>query len=259
MARAKAKAKAKGKEVAVKKDADMVLSEERPEWMRPTEDAPSRGSEDVERTDLVIPRVEIVQALSPCLKKSDAAYIEGAEQGMLYNSVTRELYGRMVMFIPIVFHKEFLLWKKRTEGGGFRGAYSTIPEAREALAALEEDAEDFDIVETPQNFGYIATRQGLQEAVVSMPKSKQKVSRQWNSMIRLNGGDRWSRAYMLSTVEDSSDKGDYWNLSVAPSGYVPEDVYKRAEALYNSILAGDRVLEADRSEDAASVDEDSDY
>src|SRR5688572_12124300 len=83
----------------------------------------ARGSENVDMGDVAIPRIEIVQMLSPCLKKNDAAYIEGAEAGMLYNSVTRELYGHKVDVIPVYFKKQWLVWKDRKAGGGFGGAY----------------------------------------------------------------------------------------------------------------------------------------
>ena len=43
--------------------------------------------------DITIPRVDVLQALSPQRKKTNAEYIEGAEEGMLFNTVTKQLYG----------------------------------------------------------------------------------------------------------------------------------------------------------------------
>ena len=76
----------------------------------------ARGNEQVGASDLIIPRIELVQSLSPCRKKTDPAYIEGAEEGDLYNNVTRELYGKEITVIPLYFAKEFLLWKDRSKG-----------------------------------------------------------------------------------------------------------------------------------------------
>ena len=36
-----------------------------------------RGNEAVEMADVFIPRIELVQALSPCLRRNGPAYIEG--------------------------------------------------------------------------------------------------------------------------------------------------------------------------------------
>jgi hypothetical protein len=54
------------------------------------------GLENITIEDIAIPRIELIQALSPARIKSDPAYIEGADEGQLFNSVTRELYRRRV-------------------------------------------------------------------------------------------------------------------------------------------------------------------
>ena len=66
----------------------------------------NRGSENVGTDDLVIPRLEIVQALSPAVKKGDPGYIKGAELGDLTNSVTRKNYGESVLVIPVHYTKQ---------------------------------------------------------------------------------------------------------------------------------------------------------
>ena len=82
------------KEVAVIDSTELAVSNDLPDWLQGK--GAARGSENVTTDDMLIPRIELVQALSPARKKSDAAYIEGAEEGMLYNNVTRELYGESV-------------------------------------------------------------------------------------------------------------------------------------------------------------------
>jgi hypothetical protein len=72
------------------------------------------------------------------LKKSKAEYIEGIEAGDLYNSVTRAIYGRDVIVIPVGYVKEHLLWKDRDKGGGFGGAYPTETDEEAAKEQLED-------------------------------------------------------------------------------------------------------------------------
>ena len=79
----------KGKEVAVTPEASV------PAYIKQQEGI-ARGSEDVGQEDLTIPRLELVQALSPCRDEDDAAYIDGAKEGLLYNNVSRKLYGTSV-------------------------------------------------------------------------------------------------------------------------------------------------------------------
>lgn len=232
---------------------EMVIAKERPSHLAiQSPGKPTRGNEGVTTADIIIPRVEIVQDLSPVRKKADPAYIDGAEEGMLYNSVTRQLYGNSVIVVPVLFRKEYLIWKDRKKGGGFRGAFGDEAAARAALEQLP-DAADCAVKDTGQHFCLLIGTSGgarrSEEVVVSMSSSKMKVSRQWNSLIRITGEDRFARAYKLSvTPETNSQNQSYFNFKVEALGYTPEEVYKEAEALYESVNKG-RVIQADRSVD----------
>lgn len=225
----------------------MLMSDEVPEFLK--NQTSSRGSENVGANDLVIPRLELVQDLSPCRKKSDPSYIPGCEEGMLYNNVTRQLYGVEVLVIPVYFRKEWLIWKDRTAGGGFRGAFGSQAEAEAAMATLE-DGNDCQVVDTAQHFCLALTPDTgkIEEIVISMNKSKMKVSRKWNSLIRMNGGDSFSRIYRLSAVSEKNNKNqDYFNYAVTAAGFPTEAIYKRAEALYEAIASG--AVQIDRKVD----------
>lgn len=231
-----------------------VIVAEIPEFLR--DQTTSRGAEEVKASDLIIPRLEVVQSLSPCRKKTDPAYIEGAEEGMLFNNVTRELYGTEAVVIPVYFRKQYLLWKDRKKGGGtggFRGAFPNELAAREAVINMEEG--DIDVAETNEHFCLLVRNNGkVEEIVLSMAKSKMKVSRRWNSLIRMNGGDSFSRAYKVSGVSENNQNGDqFYNLAVVNFGYVTEEIYRRAEALYEQIASGAVKVDTtiDMSSDAA--------
>lgn len=207
----------------------------------------NRGSEAVGVEDLVIPRLEIVQALSPCLKRSDPAYIDGIEQGHFYNTVTRENYGPVVYFVPVVFRKEFLVWRDRKLGGGFRGAYQTFNEANLRIAE-EEKPSEWAALDTGQQFGLVVknTAGRCDEIVLSMSKSKLKVSKRFNSAIKLIGGDRFSRVYKITGVPETNDKNqEYWNLSITPFGFPGPAIYKAAEQMWRSVNSGDRNVVTD--------------
>jgi len=232
---------AKKKEVA-------VTGNTLPSYIKQNETA--RGSENVGSEDLVIPRIEIVQALSPARKKKDPGYIEGAEEGMLFNSLTRELYGTELMIVPVMFKKEYLVWKDRDQGGGFRGAFPNKAEAEaRAVEVKTEEKADAEAVETAQHFVMIGHADGrIEEAVLSMSRTKLKISRALNSLIRLNEGDRFSRVYRLGVVEETNSKNQsFFNYSISNVGFPVEAVYNKAEDMYESVVSGDVSVEADRS------------
>lgn len=231
----------------------LVVSDQLPEYLR-NQQGQARGQENVGAEDLVIPRLEVVQDLSPARKRNDPNYIEGAESGMLYNSVTRELYGEAVTVVPVGFVKEWLLWKDRDKGGGFRGAFASQKLAEEARSQLVDadgkpEGDDVDIVDTNQQFCILIKPDGsTEEIVVSMAKSKAKVSRKWNSLIRIGNGDSFSRVYRLQAVEDKNNKNQsFYNFGVSAVGFPAEPVYRRAEKMYEAFVGGNIV--ADRSAD----------
>jgi hypothetical protein len=236
-----------------KKQSGALQTEARPDWMSQTS---HRGAENVGTEDLSIPRIDVIQALSPQRKKSDPAYIEGAEEGMLYNSITGELYGPSINFIPVFFRKEYIVWKDRDSGGGFCGAFVDRQEAVDRAAELGADLHD--VNDTAQHFVLVVKGDGsLEEAVLSMAKSKLKCSRQLNTLCRMAGGDTFGSVYALTTQEAQSDKGDYWSYGVKRVGWVEEDQYKAGESLYESIAGGKRDVNrgSNESEDSAGADD----
>lgn len=249
-----AQAKKAGTEVAKsdgKKESLVIVTDQVPDYIK--RDG-QRGSEGVTNQDLVIPRLEIVQALSPAVKRNDPGFIKGAEVGMLTNSVTRELYGDKVMVVPLYFVKAWLVWKERkdkngkSQEGGFFGSFNTEEEAQQRVKKEDPDGR-FNVVatDTPQHFCLLLNMSTgeVDEIMVSMAKSKAKISRQWNSLIRAAGGDRFSRVYELGTVAVKRGDDDYVNYSVAARGFPNKTVYARAEETYKKIAAGERKVVMD--------------
>jgi hypothetical protein len=197
----------------------------------------------------------LVQALSPARDKKSDQYINGAEEGMIYNNVTRELYGEAVMVVPVAFSKEWLVWKDRKAAGGgaggFRGAYATEEDAENFINSVDEP--NLLNTETNQHFVLVVHPDGrLEEAVVSCSKTKMKISKKWNSLIRLAEGDSFSRIYRLGSSQEQNAKGEaYYNLTIAPLGYVTATIYQAAETLHEQVRSGAVVADRGETSDAA--------
>lgn len=227
---------------------------DRPEWVQDS----SRGSEGVTTNDLSLPRLSIIQDLSPQRKRDKAEYIEGATEGMIFNTATGELYSNgSVIVVPSFFRAEYTVWKDRDQGGGFGGAFDTEA-AAEAFIQQQENPAAWDVNYTHQHFcvmvcpGHTKENPKLQDVVISMSKSQLKPSRKWNTTIQQAGGDRFCRAYKLSAVADRSEKGEFYNWSVAPLGFVPKDIYDRGEAVYDAVKSGAR--DVSRQDDRPSAE-----
>lgn len=198
----------------------------------------NRGNENVTSDDLQLPRIDVLQALSPQINKKKESYIQGAEVGMLFNTLTGELYEDGVHITPISFKKSYLVWvdRRKDSSGGLRGVYDTQGEAEQAVAA-DPERDKLEIVPTAEHF--VLLDDGS-EVIISMAKSKMKVSRRFNSLIRMNGGDRFSRRYKVTSFEDEGAQGEYQNLKIEQDGFPSEDVYMKAEQIYIAINSGSK-------------------
>lgn len=235
------------KDVAVKAPAGALaqFSQEKPEFMKDTH----RGSENVTMQDMVIPRLSIIQSLSPQRMRQNAEYIQGAEEGMIFNTVTRKLYTPPIVIVPCFFRKEVVLWKKRQAGGGFKGAFKTMEEAVAVKNSMPDKmtqdkdgkpVEAYEALDTAHQFVMILEGDGsVSEAVLSLVKTGLTFSRKFNSLIELGGGDRFSRAYKLATdLRTDNPKGDFFAWKIEPVGFVNENLYKKAEQLYKAVSGG---------------------
>lgn len=209
----------------------------------------ARGSEQVGQDDLVIPRLEILQSQSPEVEEDNPEYIKGAKPGQLINSVTKQIYGSEVFIVPVHYSKLWLVWRKRTAGGGFLGSFPNPEDAEAKCKSEGGEDKGIEVIDTPTHLCLLVNREqgSIDEVMLSMPRTKAKVSRQWNSMIRLAGGDRFSRVYRITSQKETNDKGTYFNYVVASCGYPAKPVYDKAEKLYESIAKNARTIVMDVS------------
>jgi hypothetical protein len=220
----------KGKEVAVRDETAMMFSNETPDWAK----GEGRGNENVGAKDTTLPRLEIVQSQSP-IKDTN----EEAREGLMFNSANDTIIGDTAYIIPIYYRMEYLVWKDQERGGGFFGSHETEALARERIrqvvAEEGEDEADLEVVDTPVHFCLRVRPDMMSEQIVlSMAKSKAKVSRKWNAAIQIAGGDRFARVYKLTTFKDKNKQNQsFYNFVVQPAGFPPEKLFREAERLYS--------------------------
>lgn len=215
------------------------------------------GFEGVTSSDLQIPFLRIIQALSPQLKRSDPAFLEGAQMGDIFNTVTNKLWtgDEGVVVLPVYFETKMLEFVPRTQGGGgFVGELSSG--SREVSAAVRDPNTGMEILESGNELVRSASHYvkivhetgNYENAIVDMKKTQLKKSRQWLSMMMMqkqNGSTLPSFAYMyrLRSVEDGNDKGSWYTWSISLVGMVDSLVaYKEAKELHGSIKSGEMRL-----------------
>ena len=159
------------------------------------EDA-AKGLGNIGQQDLALPFLKILGQLSPEVNKRDGKYVEGAEPGMIYNSVSGELYdgAKGINVIPAFYKLEYVEWKDRGEGSGgpvaVHDSSSDIMSQTKADANFKDRLPNGNYVEKTASHFVIITGDSPTTALISMKSTQLKISRKWNSMmsgIKLKG------------------------------------------------------------------------
>ena len=91
------------------------------------------GNEDVTSEHISVPRVKLLQKMNNEVDPNHSEYIDGAKEGDFINTVTGENYGSSVTIVNTHFKEEYVVWRKRTEGGGLVGNFTARAEAEKYL------------------------------------------------------------------------------------------------------------------------------
>ena len=208
-----------------------------------------------ETSELQIPFIRVIQALSPQIKKNDAAFIKGAEQGDLFNTVTGELWkGEEGINVTRCYQEtKHLEFTPRDQGGGFVGELpasdpnivkTTRQGAKETLPSGNE------LVKSDQHYCMILNKDGsAQPAIVDMKSTQLKISRRWKTQITMqkvpdkNGVMRtpalFATIWNLKTVEESNDMGNWYNYAVEKVELVKDkNLFTDAKNFRTSVESG---------------------
>ena len=200
-----------------------------------------QGSQNVSASDMAIPRIKLLQLISKEVIPGDPKYIDGAQAGMLFNSLTEELHTSMYV-INLHFSRCTMVWKKRKAGGGMFGSFANDAEAKAALAAENEPESNYDISENPTHLVMIVDAEGKPQgvALLDMPGAKVKHSKKWNALIRKQeeaGNPRFGCVWQLSVTAESNSSGSYSNLEASFVVHAPDEIYATAEEEYDRYFA----------------------
>ena len=217
------------------------------------EDA-AKGLGNIGQQDLALPFLKILGQLSPEVNKRDGKYVEGAEPGMIYNSVSGDLYdgAKGIDVIPAFYKLEYVEWKDRGEGAG--GPVSVHDSSSDIMSQTKADANYKDrlpngnYVEKTASHFVIITGDSPTTALISMKSTQLKISRKWNSMmsgIKLKGKNglftpaSFSHIYRLKTTQMSNDKGTWFGWDVSKAGPITDTgLYQQAKTFSESISKG---------------------
>jgi hypothetical protein len=208
---------------------------------------------NMDTDDYALPFLRVLGQLSPECNKRDAKYVDGAEPGMIFNTVTKQLYDGEagVNIIPCYYKREYVEWSDRGEGTSAPVAIHSVDSGiiKEATrdASYKDRLPNGNYLENTASY-FVLIDDGT-SALISMKSTQLKVSRSWNSMmnsIKLKGKTgmftpaMYSHVYSLKTVQQSNDKGTWFGWTIEKVGPVQDkDLYEAAKSFASSVNKGD--------------------
>jgi len=218
------------------------------------EDDAAKGLGNISQEDLALPFLKILGQLSPEVNKRDGKYVEGAEPGMIFNSVSGELYDGVkgIDVIPCFYKLEYIEWKDRGEGLGapiaIYDSSSDIMSKTKPDANYKDRLPNGNYIEKTASHFVIVSGDSPSTALISMKSTQLKISRKWNSMmsgIKMNGKNgmftpaSFSHIYKLKTTQMSNDKGTWFGWEVSKVGPVTDQsLYGQAKSFSENISKG---------------------
>lgn len=249
----------------------------------------AEGFENQTADDLSIPFIQVLQDNSPPVKKKSDKYVEGAEAGMLYNTVTKEIFSGEEGLPFQVCHVDhcYLEWWPRDseQGKGFVARHEVDSEVvREAIALnngnkfgkLPTEA-GTELQETYSCWGIIPDPDGGEPdfAIVSFASKKIRPYKDWNTIVskftvlnprtkKKQRPDRFAHLVRIKTVykTDGKNDTDYYNVEIVPANgsvgaslQTPDTAnYQAAKAFRDAILSGAAKANFESQEDGEDTE-----
>ena len=211
------------------------------------------GLDNMGQEDMALPFLRILAQLSPEVNKRDSKYVEGAEAGMILNTVTKQVYDgeEGLNIIPCYYKREYIEWSDRGEGSS--APVAIHPKDSAIIGEAKRDANWKDRLPNgnylENTASYFVLTEDMQSALISMKSTQLKVSRNWNSMmnsITLPGKKglftppSYSHVYKLKSVQQSNDKGTWFGWAIEKVGPVSDqNMYQAAKSFAESVSKGD--------------------
>jgi hypothetical protein len=209
------------------------------------------GFEDETPDDVIIPRVKVVNLLSPEYRE------KLAEEGDIINSLTKEKLNDKV-FIPVFKFNNNVWWKDRSEGGGIQciardGKMGEMSDGTTLLCAACKRCE-FDNSKQGKEAAPTCTKYinffGFIEGeripvILSFAKTNYNEGKKMYSLAKVTMQNMWNHGYRLSSKKMAKGGNEWYNISVAPSGATGDADREFAMGLYKTFRSSITTLKYD--------------
>lgn len=193
------------------------------------------GLENVGAKDLLIPRLTILQGLSPQVTQGKPEFDEKAKVGQIYDVGLQEGFGADgILFLPVHYVKQYLEWWPRATKKGLAAIHDTA----DILEKTERDEKGRPtlpngnyVAETAQFYGLNVSAR-MRKSFLPMASTQLKKARRLltlatsEKLVKSDGTEftppLFYRSYQLTTVPESNNEGNWMGWKIEPGPALDE-------------------------------------
>lgn len=256
---------------AVTKTEANLPSAAMPEWMQ---EYRGEGKEDIDKNDVIMPRMKLCQAMTPEVKNDKIA-----QEGDFLHTITNEVLckvGEKIQVIPIVYQKEYIIWydrkgpnkggiaaraKKVVENGVTRYKWDrpheviedkiggSIPVKYELQGYVDEDGLNNWGTQIPgdeksppaatehHTYVLMLPEHDNEMVAVSLSKTGNRPAKTFNSVLRNGDYPTYARIYELESFPDHRDDNTFanWKFSRHWNPIQDKELFMSLRELHQSL------------------------
>lgn len=231
------------------------------------------GTENIKSKDVLIPRLVILQGLSPQLNKKKAEYIDGAEVGDFCNVATGDIFKEEIIVIPCHWATAYIEWVKGR--AGIANNFGDNPDVLKGTSKNDKFQNILpngnEIQENAQWYCLLKNGANWERIFFPLKATMLKHSRKWATLTQAENlqtsAGFWKpplfwRSWKLSIVDESNDQGDWATfrpekgeetIKLDPSKQLLRQCMKFYEDIRTNVVRPDTETEADDAHRAAGA------
>lgn len=234
---------------------------------------------NVDKTDIIIPRVKLLQAIS-----GEVTTFDNAKAGEFWHTIAEAPMGSPLVGIPIVIRKTYALWSPRNDDRGILaraqdaihwdqpGAEFTVkpkgspkPITYKLGKTVQENGMDqfgSSIPEDPNSapaasltyhvMWWFPMFRDYSPAIIINTRSSVKKAKMLISKIELRPVNHYAQKFAISSVQEQGEEGPFYNYVYTSDGFADKEQYETAEALYKKYVETDFVPSDERDDTVGS-------
>jgi len=220
---------------------------------------------NVDSSDLIIPRVKLLQGLSPEIIDG----IDGAKVGHFWHTIAGETLGNKLKGVPLLLRKTYVLWAPRDDERGVlaraldglhwdnAGMEFTVkpkksphnvtyklgktvhecvgdgPALSEFGSSIPGDPKSPPAASlTYELLWYFPDFEELSPAIILNARSGVKPAQNLISKIDMRPTDHYAQMYEIGVSQEKAADGPFFNYTYTSAGYVEEELFHTTKMLY---------------------------